>query len=233
MKHLFQSITIANTSLLIMAIFMTSYLVLPFFSEQIKYPLPLQKTPAKPAEDGKSEFLVPSPADYTIISEENLFHPERIIPPEKKVEQELPKPDFILYGTMVSDDISLAFLEDLKSPRNTPGRGKRQVALKKGDIFSGFTLKEIDTDKIVMVRGGENIMVSVVDPQKPKTREIVSIATQKAPVQATQLRQSSPASAQAQKQPLGAKPPVRPSKPTPPGPPLPAVDEKMRQLLQR
>jgi hypothetical protein len=172
MKHLFQSITIANTSLLIMAIFMTSYLVLPFFSEQIKYPLPLQKTPAKPAEDGKSEFLVPSPADYTIISEENLFHPERIIPPEKKVEQELPKPDFILYGTMVSDDISLAFLEDLKSPRNTPGRGKRQVALKKGDIFSGFTLKEIDTDKIVMVRGGENIMVSVVDPQKPKTREI-------------------------------------------------------------
>jgi len=234
-KYFFKNVTIFNILLLTAIIYMANYSILPFLHTQIKYSLPSQKQPAKAAEANQAEFSSPSPADYLIISEENLFHPERIIPPEKKVEQELPKPDFVLYGTMVSDDISLAFLEDLKAPRNTPGRGKRQVALKKGDMFSGFTLKEIDADKIVMVRGEEKMIVSVVDPQKPKTRAVPAPpVSQKAPVQTPQkLQKGSPAPAQPQRQPLAPRPPVKASQPAPPGPPLPAADEKMRQLFQR
>ena len=219
MKYYFKNITVLNVLLLIAIISMANYSLLSFFNTQIKYVLPSQKPAAETAEGKQAEFSSPSPSDYTIISEENLFHPERIIPPEKKAEQELPKPDFILYGTMVSDDISLAFLEDLKSPRNTPGRGKRQVALKKGDTFSGFTLKEIAQDNIVMVRGEEKMMVSVVDPQKPKTREApASPVSQKTP---SQPPQKTP------------RPSVRPSQPAPPGTPLPPADEKMRQLMRR
>ena len=103
-----------------------------------------------------------------MIAEENLFHPERKIPAEKKVEQALPKPEFVLYGTLITDDIKLAYLEDRKAPYNTPGRGKRQTVLKIGDTMSSFTVKEIDTDKVVMVRGEDRIEVNVIDPAKPK-----------------------------------------------------------------
>ena len=224
MKYYFKNITVLNVFLLIAIISMANYSLLPFFNTQIKYVLPSQKPPAETAEGKQAEFPSPSPSDYTIISEENLFHPQRIIPPEKKVEVELPKPDFILYGTMVSDDLSIAFLEDLKAPRNTPGRGKRQVALKKGDSFSGFTLKEIEQEKIVMLRGEETIIVTVIDPQKPKRRAIVTPASQKTPGQPPQ---------KTQKQTPASKPASKQSQPAQEWSSLPPGDERMRQLFQK
>jgi hypothetical protein len=96
---------------------------------------------------------------------------------------------------MIADDISLAYLEDLKAPRNTPGRGKRQVALKKGDSLSGFVLKEIETDKITMVRGEEKLIVAMNDPQKAKAREVAAAATT-----AAAQPKAAPAATPAQKQ---------------------------------
>ena len=55
-------------------------------------------------------------------------------------------------------------------PQSTPGRGKRQTTLKKGDTLSGFTLKEIEKDKIVMVRGEDSIVVHLTGSSKSKTR---------------------------------------------------------------
>ncbi|MFZ3136940.1 MAG: hypothetical protein WA126_06065 [Thermodesulfovibrionales bacterium] len=106
-----------------------------------------------------------------LISEENLFHPERRIPPEKKVEQPLPKPEFVLYGTLITNDTSFAYLEDTKALRNTPGRGKRQITMKKGDTLSGFNLKEINVDNIVMARGEEKITIYLYSRNNPKKRE--------------------------------------------------------------
>jgi len=197
---------------------MIHYSVIPFFHADIKYTLPLQKKAIVTEEANQTEFSPPSPTDYMNIAEENLFHPERRIPPEKKVEQELPKPDFVLYGTMVTDDLNVAYLEDLKAPRTTPGRGKRQVALKKGDTFSGFTLKEIEADKIVMMRGEEQMMVHIIDPQKPKSRTILRPAGQKAPAQPAQSPQKgTPTSSTSKKAPIAKEvlpapkePPVRP-----------------------
>lgn len=80
----------------------------------------------------------------------------------------MPKPEFVLYGTLITNDISFAYLEDTKAPRNTPGRGKRQIAMKKGDTLSGFNLKEINVDSIVMARGEEKITIYVYNTQKPK-----------------------------------------------------------------
>jgi hypothetical protein len=83
----------------------------------------------------------------------------------------LQKPDFVLYGTLVADNISVAYMEDKKSPRTTPGRGKRQTALKKGDTLSGYTLKEIDPEHVIMVRGEDTLIVKVIDPNVKKDRE--------------------------------------------------------------
>jgi len=71
--------------------------------------------------------------DDAVIREKNLFHPERKIPPEQQPEKVTPKPDAFLYGTLIADDASYAFIEDKKAPYSTPGRGKRQTILKKGD----------------------------------------------------------------------------------------------------
>ena len=91
--------------------------------------------------------------------------------------QALPKPDFVLYGTMISGDTNLAFMEDTKAPQGTPGRGKRQRVLKVGQILSGFTLKELSDDRVIMARGEERLTVYLIDPQKPKERVVTAPAS--------------------------------------------------------
>jgi hypothetical protein len=121
------------------------------------------------------ESRIPSIAEYSRISDENLFHPERKIPVEKKVDQQqqpLQQPEFVLYGTLITDNLRLAYVEDLKAPRTSTGRGKRQTALKKGDTLSGYILKEIDPEQIVMARGEETIVVKVLGNQLKKERSV-------------------------------------------------------------
>ncbi len=169
--------------LIIAIIMLANYTVLPMFNMSIKYSLPAGKKTKGDTDKKAAEDHIPSPSDYILIAEENLFHPERKIPIDKKDEQPLPKPEFVLYGTLITDDISLAYLEDLKSQFTSPGRGKRQTALKKGETMSGFALKDIEADKIVMVRGEEKMEVYLNDSQKPKTRETSAPITQVAPRQ--------------------------------------------------
>jgi hypothetical protein len=171
-KKILRNINLLNILLIVTAVSFAGYWLSPLLAAKIKYALPVAKKSAEvKGEEKASQPQVPSVTEYALISEENLFHPERKIPVEKKEEAPLPKPDFVLFGTLITDDLKLAYLEDLKAPRSSAGRGKRQVALKKGDTMSGFTLKEIETDKIVMVRGEEKMIVPVNDPSHPKTRE--------------------------------------------------------------
>ena len=216
-KYFFKNVTLLNILLLVEIIFMVTYTLLPFLNMNIQYTLPAQKNAIVTDEANQAEFAPPSPTDYMNIAEDNLFHPERRIPPEKKAETELPKPDFILYGTMVSDNLNVAYLEDLKAPHTTPGRGKRQTAVKKGDIFSGFILKEVEADKIVMVRGEDIMTVNVIDKRKTKMRASSGPADQKASAQPAQSPQGKPASSTTQRAltakeiiPPPKEPPVRP-----------------------
>ncbi len=166
-----RNINVLNIVLLSLILSMANYSVLRILYPDAKYAVPFrEKRPPLNQESAHNEFSPPSPTDYLNIAEDNLFHPERRIPPEKIVEPELPKPDFVLYGTMISDDVRIAYLEDLKAPRSTPGRGKRQIAVKNGDSLSGFILSYVDNDRIVMMRGEEYLMVQVMDKRKPKMR---------------------------------------------------------------
>jgi len=167
-KNIFRNINLLNIMLITAAIIMANYAVLPMFNMSIKYTLPAGKKTIGDTDEKPADSHIPSLTDYTMIAEENLFHPERKIPAEKKEEQPLPKPEFVLYGTLITDDISLAYMEDKKSPLSTPGRGKRQTVLRLGDSMSGFTLKDIEADKVVMARGEERIEVNVIEPSKHK-----------------------------------------------------------------
>jgi len=205
-KKILRNINILNIVLIGAVIAFAVDGVLPTLRIGVTYSLPSAAKDEHIVEKEPVEPRFPSAMEYAAIVDENLFHPERRIPPEKKAEAPLPKPEFVLYGTMISDDLSLAYVEDLKAPRNTPGRGKRQVALKKGDSMSGFVLKEIQSDKIVMVRGEERLVVAINDPEKSKSREI-------APAPQAQHQISpppSPTPARPRREPRGVAPAVQP-----------------------
>jgi len=171
LKLLLRNINLLNIILIASAILIAGYVVFPMFDIKVKFTPATPKKILTTKEETPPEGQTQSPSDFLIIAEQNLFHPQRIIPPEKQAEQPLQKPDFVLYGTLVADDISVAYMEDKKSPRTTPGRGKRQTALKKGDTMSGYTLKEIDPEQVVMIRGEETLIVKIIDPNVKKDRE--------------------------------------------------------------
>jgi len=186
LKYALRNINLINIILIAALILIGNYTVLPIFNLSFKYKLPAVKKIKVDQNEKPVESQIPSPTDYALIAEENLFHPDRKIPVEKKDEKLLPKPDFVLYGTIITDDLSLAYLEDLKAPRSTPGRGKRQTTLKIGNTLSGFTLKEIETDKVAMVRGDERIIIPLNDPSHPKDRKEsgITAVTPQQPMQA-------------------------------------------------
>lgn len=188
----------------------------PFFYTQVKYTLPAAKLP--PVEEEKPPEVTaasPSMSDYMVIAELNLFHPDRKIPPEKKEAQQLPKPELILFGTLITDGMSVAYVEDKKNPKTSPGRGKRQTVMKKGDVVSGFVLKEIENDRIMLARGDETMVVYLSQGDKPRTSDGPGVAgapgTSPKP---TPVAPASPASRP------GSPSPARPSSSgsSPPGP---------------
>ncbi len=198
-KRLIRNINMLNVALLTGALFFAFYVFFPALDITAGFTLPAVNKFAAEKEETGTEIRIPSVTEYVKISEENLFHPERKIPVEKKADQQqqpLPKPEFVLYGTLITDDLRLAYIEDLKAPRNSPGRGKRQTALKKGDALSGFTLKEIEADQIVMVRGEEKMVVNLNDQSHPKVRVSTAPFTQAAPSQATRAQQPTAAAPQ-------------------------------------
>lgn len=201
MNYLWRSINLLNMILLGAVLFLASCIVLPLFNVDIKYSLPVTQKIVEikggEGEKGKEEEPVQSQTasglDYLVIAEQNLFHPERKIPTDEK---NMPKPEFILYGTLITDTTKIAYLEDLKVPHSTPGRGKRQLALHIGNVLSGYTLSEVYHDMVVMAKGDEKIELKVIDPSKPKTRE-TGVATAKVPEKPTEKAVSAPAKREA------------------------------------
>jgi|Deesub1362A_J573_1020465.scaffolds.fasta_scaffold00162_5 hypothetical protein len=133
----------------------------------------------------------PQPTEYTIIAEKNLFHPERRLVISKGGGQPSHKPEFVLYGTLLAGNVKVAYMEDVKSPLTTRGRGKRQRALHIGEELSGYVLSEIYNDRVVMVKGDERIEVGLLDltykrrgePKKPSTeKQKIQGKKQKKPV---------------------------------------------------
>jgi hypothetical protein len=171
-KYLLSNINLLNIMLALLLILLANYMVWPFLRMNTAFTLPPVKKPAleKIVLDEKtSEEKSPSPSDYTVIAEQNLFHPERIIPVSKATaETSLPKPEFVLYGTLVTDGLRIAYMEDKKAKENKDTR-KKQTALRIGDRLSGFLLVEVDNDKVVMKRAGEEGIV--VSLNEPKVRE--------------------------------------------------------------
>jgi len=170
LRYILRNINLLNIVLAVVIVLLAGYAILPH-KTKIRYPLPAAKTVVEGKEEKTANVLSPSPLEYTVIAEQNLFHPSRKIPVGKKDERPEVKPEFVLYGTLITDNASLAFMEDRRAPYTSAGRGKRQRALGLGATLSGYTLKEIHNDRVVMVKGEERVEVRVLDPRKVRATE--------------------------------------------------------------
>lgn len=168
---------VLNGLLIIAAAAMSFGIAIPILHPDTGISLPAVKETIAEASKISTLPQNASLSDYAIIGDQNLFHPDRIIPPEKKEEKAIPKPEVILYGTLITGQMSIAFVEDKKAPRTTPGRGKRQTALHKGDQLSGYVLREIESNRIVFVKGEEKLVVLLEEGEKRKAPSDTQLPT--------------------------------------------------------
>lgn len=178
-QYLIRSVNVLNLVLLAAAVVVFYYLLDPILQEPAAVAIPPAKEesapPAVPARGIEGQPL--TSADYAVIGDKNLFHPDRVIPPEKKTEtaKEKVKPDIVLHGTMITDQMKLAYIEDKKAPATSPGRGTRQSTLKEGDQIGGYKLIQI-TDKMIVLTNGSEQMTLYLDELKERKTETTMTA---------------------------------------------------------
>jgi len=232
-RRLLGNLSVINVILVVVLVLFLSYAVFPTFGKtvRIRVPVPKKQPVAVPAQKPE-EAKTPSPADYVVIADQNLFHPERKIPVEKKdAAAPVPKPEFVLYGTLMTDDLHVAYMEDKKAPQNSPSRGKRQIPVKLGESLSGFALKEIDTNKVVMVRGEEKIDVYLNDATMPKDRGGVAPATAAAGPMPSGAAQLPPRPLASTAAPVPRGPAQRPNAPASQNPPVTGRENTVNKFL--
>jgi hypothetical protein len=170
--HILKNITPLNMILAVVLLIFFNNLF-PFIGGDTLYRLP------EPVKRSETSQIVPyrnpitSLSDYMVIADRNPFNPERIIPKEREdknlhTNQPLKTlPSFALYGTIITDEQRMAIVEDRRAPSLSKGRRKNIRVLRVGDELSGFVLKKISPDKIVMNRGEEEVTVPLYTQNKP------------------------------------------------------------------
>jgi hypothetical protein len=171
MRYILRSLNVFN-GLLLMAIAAVVYFaVIPVLNPAAQITLPPAQDPSAPSGKKAELFRNLAAGDYAVISDQNLFHPERKIPLEKPSEKAIPRPEVFLYGTLITSEGSFAFVEDRKAPSPAGGRDKRQRTLRKGASLGGYLLGEIEADRIVLIKGDERVVVMLNDREKRRAGE--------------------------------------------------------------
>ncbi|MBF0563613.1 MAG: hypothetical protein HQK89_00065 [Nitrospirae bacterium] len=140
-----------------------------------KQPLSVRVASDKTAKAGKAELKIDEGkklldrGSYMVVTDKNLFNTERKLILQKK-EVEIPPPDLIVYGTIITDNLKLAYVEDKRVPFSTPGRGQRQRTVRVGEALSGYTLKTVTPDKVEFVKGDKVLSVNILDSNR-KSRQ--------------------------------------------------------------
>jgi hypothetical protein len=165
-----KSINLLNLGLLAIAVAGIACVVVPMAGIAVNVTPPPATDPAvMQGSLPTPEYRTPAYADYGVIAEQNLFHPSRRYNPSQA--QGMARPEVILYGTLIADGMRIAYVEDRKSPRTSPGRGKRQIALKKGDTLNGYVLKIVERDRIELAQGDDRIVVYLSDLKNVRSDE--------------------------------------------------------------
>src|SRR5262249_4930853 len=130
----------------------------------VKQPIPPSPTvrTVTPVPPPAAALVPQNPAEYTIITDQNLFNPARS--EKATIAVAVVKP--ILHGIVIEGTKSRAFLEDPTV--------KRVGAYSVGDVVSGGTLQKIADDRVVISRPEGLVEVMLQDPSKPKPASVAA-----------------------------------------------------------
>jgi hypothetical protein len=166
-------VNILNLLIIAAAIGFYLYFLNPLLTTPVTVELPSPKEMSLETGTRVDQTKKASIADYTLIGEQNLFHPDRVMPlekAEKKAVVSAPRPELVLHGTMILSGLKIAYVEDKKAAA-TSGQGARHLVVKEGDSIGGFILKQV-TESMIVLANGEEQMVLYLDENKDRKGEI-------------------------------------------------------------
>lgn len=169
-QYLIDNLNVLNLFLFAAAGVFFFYFLFPLLNAPFSVNVPLPKETHAGAAVSAPEKEKQPPADYAVIEAQNLFHPNRVIPPEKTAALQVPRPELILHGTIITGGLKIAFVHDKKAAPTSPGRGVRQIALKEGESISGYKLQQV-TEKMIVLANGEDQMTLHLDELKERKGE--------------------------------------------------------------
>jgi type II secretory pathway component PulC len=120
-----------------------------------------------------SENDLDSRKSYNLISEKNIFSPERTdfpIPAAFPAEAQKPlvRPQIVLYGVAIGGDYQSATVTNPGRALHKEERETRTVRI--GGKIGGYTLAKISPDRITMESNGDNFEVLLDDSGNPKRK---------------------------------------------------------------
>lgn len=141
-----------------------------------------------------------------VISEKNIFHPDRKEFSFATPEQSKPtsRPQIILYGVTIGKDYQAA---SLVHPGRPLQKGEREmITLKIGDKVGEYKLAKILPDRVTMESGDDSFDVLLYDANAPKKRAVVRTEAKPAEVRSTAPGPSPPAPVPVPKAAVAPKP---------------------------
>jgi len=155
----------------------------------------------------------PSIQSYILISEKNIFSPERKDFPVTAVEQFKTnvRPQVVLYGVTIAEDYQAA---SVVNPGRPLRKGEREtMTLKIGEKIGEYKLAKVLPDRIALENNGDAFEILLYDSRNPKKRMELRTETKPPTVISTQPAPAPPPGAEASKPPA---PPVSAEKPKEP-----------------
>ena len=124
-------------------------------------------------------------ASYIMISEKNIFNPERKEFSVTTFDQSKPmaRPQIILYGVAIKGDYQSA---TIVNPGRPLRKGEREmITIKIGDRIGEYKLSKISPDRITMEAGEDSYEVLLYDSSVPKKRTATRTESKPAEVTTT------------------------------------------------
>ena len=191
-----------------------------------------QKAMTSPSSAPTAEKkAVPSPAGFKLISEKNLFSPERKefpIPMTAEGKSAPVRPNVTLYGVTIGTEFGSAVIAN---PGRKLEKGEREtMTVKVGDKVGDYTVAKILEDRITMGTNGDSFDVLLYDPARQRKRPVVAATPKPGQVTPPAPQPSTPAPAPPTPQ---VVPPPQAGQPLPPAGRLPARSLFRQRMEQR
>ena len=107
----------------------------------------------------------------TMIGQKNIFNSERkefAVPAPEQQAKPIVRPQIILYGVAISDQLQMA---SIVNPGRPMQKGERETkTVKIGDPIGDYRVAKILPDRITMQAAGDSFEVLLFDPRAPKKR---------------------------------------------------------------